>query len=197
VFIYNSPALNGDLGLEKIRGQCYYIEDKYASLPSILNSFDPSYSHYRVLFLPWEYSTLLKVESEVPNYFGMPLGGGVTANTNWLKDTLTLATAKDSPDRSSLLGLFGVKYIVIDQTFGKQNYAEDSNVMSFSGVYESYDSYWVAGPASYFYSLFKDDSNFSLKFQNSDFIIFENKKASNLIYSRMSDIQLAFMDVYS
>ncbi len=186
ISLYNLPALDGSLGLNKTRGNGYYIEDKYSELPSIFNQLNASNTDYRVLFLPWEYSELLKVSSQEANYFGIALGSGTTSKTDWLKQSFEIAVSQSSPDRSRLLGLYSVKFVVIDKTYDEPN----TKTPAEPNIYSSYDSYWIAGNPQYFYKIFDADKNFNLKFEDNDFAVFENTQAINPLYSRATNLNI-------
>jgi len=188
ILLYNYPALDGTLGLTKVRDESYYVEDKYYTLPMILAKIDESYKNYRFLILPWEYPMLLKIRSELPNYFGLSVGAGITQNTEWQKGVFEAIAVKNSRDRSYILGLFGVKYVIIDKNFRSyyegqawyERLKKDKNYV----IYESQDAYWVTGKFEYFYQVFNSDPNFKLIYEDANFAIFKNNKALTKIRIR-------------
>ena len=193
ILLYNYPALDGTLGLAKVRGENYYIEDKYYTLPVILTGIDADYEDSRILFLPWEYPSLLKIRSEIPNYFGVSLGAGISSDIKWLKDAFEITLT--SSDRSDVLGLFGVKYVVIDKDFKSyyegQSWYESLDKETYA-LYESQDSYWITGNASFFKQIFNSDSKFELIYDNQDFSIFKNNNALTKVYTRSDETALNF-----
>lgn len=192
ILLYNYPALDGTLGLAKVRDDDYYIKGKYYTLPNTLEKIDKNYGDYRVLFLPWEYPTLLKVRSQIPNYFGISVGAGISCSIDWLKNTFELIATKNSSDRSYLLGLFGVKYVVIDKSFKSyyegQEWYENLKKGRSHVIYESHNSYWATGEPSYYYKVFNYDQNFELIYEDSDFAIFKNKRAVTKLYTRSNAV---------
>jgi len=188
IILYNYPALDGTLGLAKLRNENYYIEDKYYTIPKILTEIDKNYNDYRILFLPWEYPTLLKIRSEIPNYFG----SGTAQEIKWLENAFEVAVAKNSSDRSYLLGLFGVRYVVIDKDFRSyyqgQKWYENLKKSKSLVIYKSHDSYWVTGEPNYFYQIFNSDPNFELVHEAPDFAIFKNKRVITKLYLRPSAV---------
>jgi hypothetical protein len=191
ILLYNIQAFDGTVGLAKVRASNYYVEDKYQYLPSILQNLDRTYVNYRVLFLPWEYSTLLRIASQIPRYFGLPPGSGVTSDIQWLGNTFNVVLAKNGQNRSDLLSLFSVKYVVIDKTYASSDQDQEWHKAILANrdyaVYRLQDSYWATGYPNYFYSIFKQDSDFELIFENSDFAIFKNNRALTMVHLRQDN----------
>jgi len=191
ILLYNYPALDGTLGLARVRGENYYIEDKYYTLSEILTEIDENYDDYRILFLPWEYPALLKTRSEIPNYFGVSVGARMAQDIEWLKNAFKITIAKNSSDRSYMLGLFGVKYIIIDNDFRSyyegQTWYENLKKGRSYVIYNSNDAYWVTGESEYFYQIFNSDPNFEIVYENSDFAVFKNNRVITKLYTR-SDV---------
>jgi hypothetical protein len=195
ILFYNYPALDGTLGLEKTRGNQYVVGDKYSKLPKILEKLDTNYKEYRFLFLPWEYCSNLRIRSELPNYFGTPLGAQIEGiNILKVKEILDSICYNSSNKRDGL-SLFNVRYIIVDKTFKGyykvekwyKNIREDYK----SSVYYSHNSYWLTGDTAYFYAIFIDDSNFELVYEDDDFAIFRNNNAIPKVYSYAEDTNLA------
>lgn len=201
VLLSNYPALDGTLGLAlpNVHGNNYYVENKYLDLPSMLKRIDDHYEDYRVLFLPWEVSSLQKVPSYVPNYFGMPIGAAMSSDIEVLRSILETVTTSKSGVKGDLLGLFAVKYVVIDKNFksgfqGQKFYEGLKNGRS-SVVYRLFDSYWATGDPNYYYQLFGSDRDFVLVDENPDFAIFENTRAITKIHTRSNVADLRFSDI--
>jgi hypothetical protein len=196
ILLYNYPAFDGTVGLDKFRDSNYYIPVKYFALPEVLEKIDKSYSNFGVLFLPWEYSALLKIRSQMPNYFGLSVGAGIYNNIDWLKSVFEVAVAEKSSNRSAILSIFGVKYVVIDKNFRSSNEGQEWYENLKKGrnyvIYESQDSYWVAGDYCYFYRIFNSDTNFKLVYDEGDFAIFENNAATTKLYTRSGAEDLTF-----
>ena len=185
LLLYNYPALDGTMGLDKVRYNRYYVEDRYQTLPRILQEIDENYDDYIFLLLPWEYETLLKVRSLMPNYFGYSVGAGMYCNVEWLKNAFEVMATTNS-DKSCFLGLFGVKYILVDKNFrssneGQEWYEQLIKNRSYA-IYESCNSYWIVGEPDYFFQVFNLDPDFELIYENSDFCIFENKRVMTKMY---------------
>jgi len=193
ILLYNFPALDGTMSFSKVRDENYYMESKYYVLSDTLKKIEPNYESYRILFLPWEYSIQLKMGSEIPNYFGMPLGAGTGSKIDWLKDALEVATARDSIDRSRILGLFGVKYVTVDKSFktsyDTQEWYENLRKRG-NAVFEFQDSYWATGEPHYYYQIFRLDPNFELVYETNDFAIFENKVVVEKLHTASEDVNL-------
>lgn len=197
---YSYPALDGTfgIGLPHIRDKEYVIEEKYIDLPYILESLDNNYRSYRVMILPWELSTIERVSSYIPNYFGMPTGTAMSSDIEWLQKVFEYTTKDDSDDRSLLIGLFGVKYIVVDKTFTslfdktplRMNMLGDRDSM----VYRAHDSYWITGDPIYYIQLFKADPNLSTAYEDVNFIIFKNQNVLEKLHMREEQINSLFSE---
>ena len=187
ILFYNFPALDGTLGLATVRGENYIVEDKYFALPELMAGLDENYIDHLILFLPWDYSQLLKIRSELPNYFGMSVGTGMTQDIDWLKNAFEIALAKNSRDRSHLLGLFGVKYVILVNNYGSyyegQTWYENLKKDSSYSIYNSNDAYWAIGEINYFNQIFESDPNFEMVHTDYDFTIFRNNYATRKLYA--------------
>lgn len=198
ILSYNYPALDGTLGVgvSNIRGEDYYIKEKYVELPLILEKLDKNYNNYRVMIVPWELSTLERISSYVPNYFGMPPGSAISSNTTWLQEVFEYITSEASVDRGALLGIFQVKYVVIDKTFTSlfDNSTVYKNLMNgkSNSVYRAHDSFWISGNPTYYIELFKEDYDFSTAYQDDNFIIFKNHRAQDKMHIRDNMLNLSF-----
>lgn len=177
ILIYNVPALDGTLGLQKIRGDNYVIEEKYHKLPKILQTIDENYKEYRVLILPWEYTTNLKIRGILPNYFGTRFGAQIIDISTSEVEKIFEAINLNSINKHQLLSLFNVKYVVIDKTFSiSASRVRPRKLIEIYGstVFYEFYSYWLTGFPSYFYSLFNEDQNFELVYEDDNFAIFKN-----------------------
>jgi hypothetical protein len=202
ILSYNYPAIEGTLGvgLPNVRGEDYYVKEKYVNLPSTLENLDKNYLNYRVMILPWELSTLERVSSYIPNYFGMPPGTAISSDINWMQDVFEFVTEENSGDRGLLLGLFEVKYIVIDKTFTSlfDNTSVYKSLMNGKSnmVYRAHDSFWATGNPTYYAKIFGNDRDFSMVHEDENFVIFENKKALAKIHIREDPINLTFSTTF-
>lgn len=187
ILFYNYPALDGTLGLKKVRGEGYVIEDKYYKLSDVLAKIDNEYSAHRFMILPWEYETSLRINNENPNFFGMQLGSELSGlNAQEFKSVLELINS-DSNNKAKALALFDVKYLVVDKTFGKEfnlskGWVRDLKKTAPSFVYYDGQSYWLTGDPNYFYTKFKSDSGFALVYEGQNFAVFKVNASTNKFY---------------
>ncbi len=196
ILSYNYPALEGTLGVgvSNVRGEDYYVKEKYVNLPNTLEKLDKNYLDYRVMILPWELSTLERVSSYIPNYFGMPPGNAISSDITWMQEVFEFVTEENGVDRGLLLGLFQVKYVVIDKTFTSlfDNSTVYKNLLNgkSNSVYRAHDSFWVTGDPAYYAKIFGNDQDFIKVQENEDFIILENTKVLEKIHVRKNLIHL-------
>ncbi len=96
ILSYNYPALDGTLGLglPNVRGNDYYVPQKYLNLPNILAGLDADYGDYRVMVFPWELSTFEKISIYVPKLFWVPSRNAMSSNVDWLNVFLSLLLKK-------------------------------------------------------------------------------------------------------
>jgi hypothetical protein len=197
---YNYPALNGNMDLQKLRANNYFVEDKYYQLPKILAKIDPNFSENRILYLPWEYPSNLRIRSELPNYFGTTLGSQlVDIDISKVNYTLSIIS-QNSTAKGNLLALFDVKYVIIDKSFNSYHEGQswyDSLKKNYNSlVYYSENSYWLLGNPSYFYSVFKTDHNFIIVYEDDNFAIFQNNILTDKFYklpiNENQDFSLAY-----
>lgn len=184
ILLYNIPALDGTLGLEKIRGTKYIIDDKYQHLPRILEGIDKNYDKFRFILLPWEYGVNIKIRDKLPNYFGSTLGAQIYGtNISGFKDVFD-SISYNSNDKHQLLSLFNVKYVIIDNTFEDTSPPLIRDLIRLYGfaVYYDSNSYWITGKPSYFLSIFNNDPNFALVYRDKNFSIFRNDINSGNIF---------------
>ncbi|MDO8634569.1 MAG: hypothetical protein Q7K34_04730 [archaeon] len=187
ILLSNYPALDGTLGIQKVRSDQYFIEEDYYKLSEILKGIDQHFTDSRLLILPWEYPTNLRIRSELPNYFGTPLGaqlGG--SNISAIKNVFD-SIHDDEKTKSIVLGIFNVKYIVVKKNFksyylGQKWYEHLKNKEPIF-VYNSHNSYWVSGDPLKFYSIFYKDNNFELIYEDESFTIFKNLRYSDKFFT--------------
>lgn len=192
VLFYNYPALDGTMGLSQVRDNSYYLNDKYYVVTSVLQGIDKDYTSYRVLLLPWDYSTQIKFGGILPNYFGVYYGSELFPNVNLLRGIFELFAARNSSERGYLLGLFDVKYVVIEKSL-QNDYNQQADPTHTGRSYVIYDSnfsYWAAGEPEYYYEIFRSDPNFELLFEDSNFAILRNKVVVTRIHTRSSAVNL-------
>jgi hypothetical protein len=190
IIFSNFPALDGTFGLKKTPwGKTYIVEDKYRQLPKILESIDNNYQNHRFLIVPWEYRVADKIRLELPNYFGTQVSGSVYgANVTLVKDVYE-SINMNSPDKAHLLSLFNVKYVIVDNTYDPNmtvlsSVREDKHS---STVFNTHQSYWIAGKPSYFRSIFMSDPNFKIVYKDRNFSIFENTLISEIFFNLSTD----------
>lgn len=198
VFLYNIPALDGTLGLEKIRDNRYVIEEKYENLPGILQNIDKDYDKFRFVLLPWQYGVNIKIRDKLPNYFGTNLGAQIYGtNIAGVKDVFD-SISSNSENKSQILSLFNVKYVIIDNTFDEQSSQPIRDLVRLYrvAVYQDSNSYWITGKPSYFSSIFDNDPHFALVYRDKNFSIFRNNLTSGNIFQLPPDKEYTLRYVY-
>ncbi len=179
ILFYNYPAIDGTLGLKKIRDNQYFIDDKYYQLTNIMKNIDIDYKQGNILFLPWEYIMNLRIRSEIPNYFGTSLEAEIYGvEISKFKEIFEIIRNGDDNERNDILSSFNIRYIIIDKTF-KSDLENLYWYKKDRGYYDSYiykleNSYWLTGDPIFFYSLFRKDNNLMLVYNDANFAIFKN-----------------------
>lgn len=102
---YAMPAA-GALGLEKVRGDDYYVDDEYERIDSELDG--------KVMWIPYGYTTQMHLRDTYPDHVGIRSGGvahGIP-NTEYVSD-LYRDFASGEPVKGRLSDL-GVRYVVVE-----------------------------------------------------------------------------------
>jgi hypothetical protein len=173
ILFYNIPAMDGTLGLEKVRGRSYIVDQKYDAIPLLLEDIDPQYKNYRVFVFPWQFATNTAIHPSLLNYFGTPLGAGADGVNVGEFGKMFKLIGESSAARQSIFTTYNVKYIVIDKTFDRYpGFLEGQLGAGTYEVYYDHDSYWVTGDPSYLNAILSDDSSFVRSYEDSQFAIF-------------------------
>lgn len=191
ILFSNYPALDGTAGIHRVRGDQYAVDNKYYELKQLISSYGLDRDQDRILFLPWEYPTYLRIRSEIPNFLG--IGPAVQQNNIGVSKVHEIFNAinQNAINKSDFLALYNTGYVVVDKTFASYYEEQDwykalkKNQQSF--VFLHTGSYWISGDPLHFYSLFKEDSNFSLVYEDTSFAIFKN----NITYGRIYQTTLS------
>ncbi|MEB3779179.1 MAG: hypothetical protein GSR85_02985 [Desulfurococcales archaeon] len=192
--LYNYPALDGTLGIEKIRDESYTIKNDYYRIPEILSSLDPSYNKYRILVLPWEYSTDLALRVTAPHYFGNVLGGAILGvNISLVKQVFEMITSGNR-NLAYILSFFDVKYIILIKNYN-DTYSIWSGFKWYKSVSSKYDayiinylnSYWLIGKPDYLDEKLSDIPNISKVYEDENIIVYKNLIETSKFYLMSPD----------
>jgi len=173
ILFYNIPAMDGTLGLAKVRTTGYTVDAKYEAIPSLLARIDPEYNSYRTFVFPWQYSTNLRIHSFLTNYFGTHLGAGVDGVNVGEFKTMFKLIGENPASRQSIFTLYNVKYVVIDKNFDVYpSFLTDQLRTEKYLVYSDHESYWVTGDPRYLYEILSADASFVRSYEDTQFAIF-------------------------
>jgi len=166
IFLFqNKYFLNGDFGLEKLRGEYFFMEEKYQKFFDITKNMNIDNNSY-VLFLPFDYSTQLRTLYE--NKL-IKTRMGLIDDRNKVIGRLynEICAAKNPKIFLDLLNKnINLKYVVLDKN--AKNYYNKEMVDCIP--YSIYGSNYIWGSYSYFSNLF---SRFNIYYEDNDFKILE------------------------
>lgn len=178
LILYNYPFLQGDLGINKMKGSVYIpndytIEEKYYDLKQFLDSSDNKFSEFDIFYFPWERFSRNKITKIIPNYFGV--GSGLSSFTNSGNgfNDLYQILEENPKDKANILSFFNIKYIIIDKKF-ESMYSSTNKQSGFKVKCDNLNFCWYLGDQNLFYNHLKIDKNFDLIYENDNFSIFSN-----------------------
>ena len=178
IIFYNFPALDGTLGIQKIRANQYFVENKYYEMAKVLNSEDSSSETGRVLFLPWEYPTYLRIRTEIQNYYGMSPVSQRSISADGDSYDIFESIKRNDVNKAELLGALNIRYIVIDKNYNGyyegQAWYDSLRTSNSIFTFSSLGSRWISGEPSAFLNIFETDSNFQSIYDTESFAIYNN-----------------------
>ncbi|GBF08532.1 hypothetical protein apy_02570 [Aeropyrum pernix] len=175
--------MDGTYGLS-IRGNNYYVNDKYYSLESILETVYPMYKNHRILVIPFDYYSLIDIRGMLPNYFGLTIGPLI--NATGLEEVYELLISLHDSRKSSILALYDVKVTVIDKKFNSplEKFSWYQHLEKIYGIFifKSQGSYFIDGNVSLLKDAYLRDQYFRLVYEDENFAIFENMLNTSRVY---------------
>jgi len=173
IFLYNLPAMDGKYGLS-LRDDFYLVDEKLYMLPHILKQYDQNYENKRILFMPFDYDTLIKLRSVLLNYFG--IRPALYSNTTKIEQIYNSLISMDQNIRDCYLKLFNVKFIIINMNF-KSPFEWYYETMREKGVFvfQQWGAFFIGGNISQLSTLYLLDNNTKIVYEDSSFIIFQTK----------------------
>lgn len=174
LFFYNYPFLDGTLGIQKMRGSVYIpnnyeIDEKYIQLKQLLSSSDAHFNDFYILYLPWERFSKNTIARIIPNFFGSS-SIGTQKGIGKIYEVLE----RNPRNKAELLGIFNVKYIIIDKKF-ESMFTSVKQSGNISVIYDNLNFCWYTGAPQIFCAGFINDKNFKLIYEDQNFCVFSNE----------------------
>lgn len=167
--LYGTLA-TGDMGLSAgYPGQSFATPGYFYEINSWLDSRHNSEGFFRTMWLPQGPETLIPSMSIDPWSFALP-GASIRfrhESVGFVYTVLSHLVSGDTDNIGELLGMGGVKYVVIDLAHSQQ--AGDPRVIQYA------DSYVAVGDPADFVNLLSRQDGLSIITMNNHFAIFENK----------------------
>lgn len=161
---YAMPAA-GAFGLDGVRGDDYTVPEEYDAVAADLDG--------RVLWVPYGYTTQLRLRDTYPNHVGIKSGGVVQGIPNTAYVTRLLADlAAGSPVHDRLVDL-GVEYVVVEAD------PPDDYGQGPPRVQSKWGAPWLFGDPATFRARLDDSAAYELAFESSGFSVYRVVGASS------------------
>jgi len=170
ILLYLYPVLGGGtVGLNEVYGDTYFIPTEYEKVFDWINKQRQFTDFFRTLWLPYDYSTQIRLWVADPYNVGVRSGAAWlnVPNINFVRNIFEKISEGNTGNFCEILKMLDVKYVIVDlnsdQIFGCM-------------VVERRVTPWILGNAAHFIKFIEGQKDLEEVFRNKNFIIYENKK---------------------
>jgi hypothetical protein len=170
IVLFLFPVIGGGtVGLNEVYGDSYSVPSNYLAVLNWINEQRQSYGFFRTLWLPYDYSTQIRLEASDPYNVGLRSGAAWLnmPNIDFVKDLFETICKGNMENFSELLTILDVKYVIIDL---------DSPYTTECRIVEKQVTPWIVGEPIYFKNMIERQDHMYEVYRIGDLVVYENRE---------------------